>query len=42
MTSKGQLTVPKEIRDRLGREPGAEVELVPSGEHPVISTPASS
>jgi AbrB family looped-hinge helix DNA binding protein len=35
MTSKGQLTVPKEIRDRLGLEPGDKVELVPSGEHAV-------
>ena len=32
MTSKGQLTVPKEIRDRLGLRPGDKVELVPSGE----------
>ena len=32
MTSKGQLTVPKEIRDRLGLEPGDKVELLPSGE----------
>jgi AbrB family looped-hinge helix DNA binding protein len=28
MTSKGQLTVPKEIRERLGLEPGDKVELV--------------
>lgn len=28
MTSKGQLTVPKEIRDRLGLKPGDKVELV--------------
>lgn len=32
MTSKGQLTVPKEIRDRLGLEPGDKVDLVPCGE----------
>ncbi|GMU65879.1 MAG: hypothetical protein AMXMBFR36_21530 [Acidobacteriota bacterium] len=34
MTSKGQLTVPKEIRDRLGLEPGDQVrfEFVASGE----------
>jgi antitoxin PrlF len=36
MTSKGQLTVPKEIRDRLGLQPGDKVELVPSGEHGVL------
>lgn len=35
MTSKGQLTVPKEIRDRLGLEPGDKVELVPCGERAV-------
>ena len=35
MTSKGQLTVPKEIRDRLGLAPGDKVELVPCGERAV-------
>ena len=35
MTSKGQLTVPKEIRDRLGLKPGDKVELVPCGEQAV-------
>jgi AbrB family looped-hinge helix DNA binding protein len=29
MTSKGQLTVPKEIRDRLDLKPGDRVEFVP-------------
>lgn len=29
MTSKGQLTVPKEIRDRLGLKPGDKVDFVP-------------
>lgn len=34
MTSKGQLTVPKEIRDRLGLEPGDQVrfEILTGGE----------
>ena len=32
MTSKGQLTVPKEIRDRLGLAPGDKVEMVPGAE----------
>lgn len=34
MTSKGQVTVPKRLRDYLGLEPGAEVEfeLRPEGE----------
>jgi AbrB family looped-hinge helix DNA binding protein len=27
LTSKGQLTVPKSIRDRLGLEPGDEIEI---------------
>jgi antitoxin PrlF len=31
MTSKGQLTVPKEIRDRLGLKPGDRVDFVPTG-----------
>jgi antitoxin PrlF len=35
MTSKGQLTVPKEVRDRLGLRPGDKVELVPCGEQAV-------
>lgn len=28
ITSKGQVTIPKEIRDRLGLEAGQEVEFV--------------
>jgi len=28
MTSKGQVTIPKRIRDQLGLKPGAEVEFV--------------
>jgi AbrB family looped-hinge helix DNA binding protein len=35
MTSKGQLTVPKEIRELLGLKPGDKVELLPNGEHAV-------
>ena len=42
MTSKGQLTVPKEIRDRLGLKPGDKVELTPSGEQAVTMMPNSS
>jgi antitoxin PrlF len=40
MTSKGQVTVPKRLRDHLGLEPGAEVEfeLRPEGE--VVVRPA--
>lgn len=29
VTSKGQVTIPKGIRDRLGIGPGSEVEFVP-------------
>ena len=34
MTSKGQITVPKEIRERLGLEQGDELrfDLLPNGE----------
>lgn len=28
LTSKGQVTIPKEIRDELGLKPGSEVEFV--------------
>ncbi len=28
VTSKGQVTIPKEIRDELGLEPGSQVEFV--------------
>lgn len=36
MTTKGQLTVPKEIRDRLGLRPGDRVEFLPSDETAVV------
>jgi AbrB family looped-hinge helix DNA binding protein len=29
VTSKGQVTIPKEIRERLGIAPGSEVDFVP-------------
>jgi AbrB family looped-hinge helix DNA binding protein len=29
VTVKGQVTIPKDIRDKLGIEPGSEVEFVP-------------
>ena len=31
VTEKGQVTIPKEIRDRLGIGPGSEVDFVASG-----------
>lgn len=30
VTSKGQVTIPKDIRDRLGIGPGSEVAFVPT------------
>jgi AbrB family looped-hinge helix DNA binding protein len=32
VTTKGQVTIPKEIRDRMGIGPGSEVEFVPTEE----------
>lgn len=31
ITSKGQVTIPKEIRERLGLLPGTEVEFIEKG-----------
>lgn len=31
VTEKGQVTIPKEIRDHLGIHPGSEVDFVASG-----------
>lgn len=28
VTSKGQITIPKQVRDRLGLDPGDEVEFI--------------
>lgn len=32
VTSKGQVTIPKELRDRFGIEPGAQVHFAASGD----------
>jgi len=32
VTTKGQVTIPKEIRERLGIGPGSEVNFVPSAD----------
>lgn len=43
ITSKGQVTIPKEIRDRLGLLPGTEVEfLEENGEARVRKAPGGS
>lgn len=31
ITSKGQVTIPQELRERLGFVPGSEVEFIPEG-----------
>lgn len=36
MTSKGQVTIPKRIRDRLGLVPGASVEFRDEGEGRIV------
>jgi AbrB family looped-hinge helix DNA binding protein len=36
ISSKGQVTVPQEIRDRLGLSPGDRVEFVIEGDRTVI------
>ena len=44
VTSKGQVTIPKAIRDQLGLEPGSRVEFAVVGDHielrPVAPAPA--
>ncbi len=36
MTSKGQVTIPKEVRDLLGLEPGSEVDFVLTPDRQVV------
>ena len=36
ITSKGQITIPQEIRNRFGFLPGMEVDIVVEDEKPVI------
>jgi AbrB family looped-hinge helix DNA binding protein len=36
VTDKGQVTIPKELRDRLGIEPGSDVEFEAKGETLVL------
>ncbi|MGH7474665.1 MAG: AbrB/MazE/SpoVT family DNA-binding domain-containing protein [Longimicrobiales bacterium] len=39
LTSKGQITIPKTIRDRLGLEPGDRIDFVLEGEGQVVLRP---
>jgi antitoxin PrlF len=43
VTSKGQVTIPKPVRDRLGIEPGStvEFELAPDGRVVLVKVEAS-
>ncbi len=36
MTSKGQTTVPKEVRDMLGLEAGTRIEWIVQGDHAIV------
>ena len=36
MTSKGQVTIPKRMRDELGLTAGSEVEFVPNGHGQIV------
>jgi AbrB family looped-hinge helix DNA binding protein len=38
VTEKGQVTIPKPVRRRLGIKPGSEVEFVLRGEEAVLRT----
>jgi len=41
LTSKGQLTIPKEIRDSLNLHSGDKIELVVTGEMEAVMKPVS-
>lgn len=41
LTSKGQTTIPKEIRERLGLQPGDKLDFVVEGDGRVVLRPAT-
>lgn len=36
VTEKGQVTIPQDIRLKLGIEPGSEVEFIAAGDHAIV------
>ena len=42
LTSKGQITLPKEVRDQLGLRPGDEVEFVQEDDNYLLRKHATS
>ncbi len=38
ISKRGQITIPKTLRDRYGLQPGVEVEVVPTKHGPLIRT----
>lgn len=40
VTTQGQITIPKEIRERLGLKAGGKLRLMPEAENRVVLTPA--
>jgi len=41
MTSRGQITIPKELRERLGLQPGDRVEFAPGPGRTLVVFPRS-
>jgi len=41
LTSKGQTTIPKEVRDRLKLKPGDRLEFILQGDRQALMVPAS-
>lgn len=39
LSAKGQIVIPKDVRDRLGWEQGSAIEVVPSGDGVLLRRP---